>query len=268
MAADVVGGGVDEDRVDLMMRDLPLQAIDQLLLRQPALIEESLHERVVAFSHLFDELLPPIVRVALQRGGDVDRVELPRTIRGVLVGLHAHQVDDSFEIFLFADGKLDGHHILAKLFLQGLQGAGERGPFAVHLVDDDHPRQREFIGELPDLLRRHFHAGDAAHHHGCRIGDAHGASRLHQEDAEAGRVQQIDLGVVPLDEGGRRGDRMLPFDLVLIEIRRGGAVVDAAQPGGGAGVEQELGNEAGLARVVMADQSHVPDFRAQIDLHG
>ena len=61
---------------------------------------------------------------------------------------------------------------------------------------------------------------------------------------------------------------MLPFDLVLIEIRRGGAVVDAAQPGGGAGVEQELGNEAGLARVVMADQSHVPDFRAQIDLHG
>ena len=59
-----------------MMPDFALQAVEQLFLRQAALIEEALHQRVVALGDLLDELRAPVVGLGFQLRGDVDRLVL------------------------------------------------------------------------------------------------------------------------------------------------------------------------------------------------
>ena len=135
------------------MADFALQTIEQLFLRQAALIEEALHQRVVALGDLLDELLAPVVGLGFQLRGDVDRLVLARAVGRVLPGLHRHEVDDAGEVFLLADRQLDGDDVLAELLLQRVERARERGALAVHLVDDDEPRQLELLGELPDASR-------------------------------------------------------------------------------------------------------------------
>jgi len=46
-----------------------------------------------------------------------------------------------------------------------------------------------------------------------------------------------------------------------------GAVFDAAETGRHSGVEQQLRNEHGLARVVVTHQCNIADFRTGVDLH-
>ena len=51
-----------EHREDLVMRDFALEAVEQLFLREAALLEETLHQRVVAFGDFLDQLLAPVSR--------------------------------------------------------------------------------------------------------------------------------------------------------------------------------------------------------------
>ncbi len=236
MAADVVPGRGEDDGINLAMRDFALHAFDQLFLRQPALLEEALHQRVVAFGNLLDELLAPIIGVALEVRRDVGELVLAG-VALVDPGLHRNEIDHAAEVFLFADRELDRHDVLAELLLQRFERARERCAVAVHLVDHDHPRHREFLGEFPDLLGRHFDTGHAADDDDRGVGDAHRALRFHDEDSEAGRIEEIELRVLPLGDSDGRGDRVLPVDLIGVEIRGGRSVFDTPHACRGAGVE-------------------------------
>ena len=68
--------GIEDDGENLMMSDFALQSIEQLFLRQSALIEEALHQRVVALGHLLDELRAVVVGLGFQIRRDVDRFVL------------------------------------------------------------------------------------------------------------------------------------------------------------------------------------------------
>ena len=164
------------------------------------------------------------------------------------------------ERVLLAHGELDGDDFLAELLLQRLERARERGALAIHLVDDDHARQLVLVGELPDALGRHFHAGDRADHDRRGVGHAQRALRFHHEDAEAGRVEKVDLGVLPFHVGNCRGNRVFAVDFVGIEVGGGGAVLDLAEAGRDAGVEEQLRNECRLAGVVMPGKRYVADL--------
>ena len=118
MAADIVRCRIEHHRENLMMPDLAFETVDQLFLRQTALLEKALHQSVVAFRHFLNELLAPIVGVALHVRRNVRGVELARTVRCVFVGLHRNEINDPVEILLFADRKVDRHHVLAEFFLQ------------------------------------------------------------------------------------------------------------------------------------------------------
>ena len=64
-----------------------------------------------------------------------------------------------------------------------------------------------FFGKPPDLLRANFDTGRSVDHdHGC-IGDAQRGFDVANEVGVAGRVDDVDLRLVPLHGGQRGADR-------------------------------------------------------------
>jgi hypothetical protein len=63
------------------------------------------------------------------------------------------------------------------------------------------------------------------------------------EVAEARRIKEIDLILVPLAESELGGDSDSPFDFFVIVIRRGVAIVYAPKAIGCAGIEKDRGNK-------------------------
>src|SRR5204862_2919677 len=59
----------------------------------------------------------------------------------------------------------------------------------------------------------------------------------------------------------------LALDLVGVEVGDGAALVHAAEPGHGAGVEQHRRDKRRLPAATMADHGHVPDGGWLVDLH-
>ncbi len=267
VTADVVRSRTEDDRKDLAGEDLPLEALDQLFLGEPALLEEALHERVVALGDLFDELLARLIRLLAQVRGDLLDAQFSGPVRLVPVQLHRDEIDRAAEVLLLADRDLDRDDALPELPLERLDRAFSGGALAVHFVDDEHRRERELAGELPDLLGADLDPGHAADDDGGGVDHAQSALRFHQEDPEARRVQQVDLVILPFGVGEGAGNRVLPLDLVGVEVGDRGAVQDAPEAGHGSGVEQELRDERRLARVVVTDESDIANLISSVRFH-
>ena len=116
-------------RTGTMRRSLMacLQAVDDVFDRQGAFSEELFEEGVVTFGDHFHQGLVGFLGGVGEVGGDVALFALAVAIGGVGVGLHADEVDDTFEIAFVADGDLDGHGGAAEEFLDALEGALEIG---------------------------------------------------------------------------------------------------------------------------------------------
>ena len=128
-----------------------------------------------------------------------------------------------------ADGKWIGIAVRPKNGLHAFERALKAGAFTVEFVDDDSARKFELFAEAPDLLGLNFHAGDAIHQHQGRIGRGQRRLGVVDEDIEAGRVDQVDLFLVPLDRRMAVEIVILRCDLFVVEIGNGIALVDARQ---------------------------------------
>ena len=157
-------------REDAHFADALLAALDNLVDRQSALLEELFHEGVIAFGHHLDQRFVGLLRGIGELGGDLALLALAVAIRRVGVGLHADQVDDALEIAFGADGDLDGDGGAAEDLLDAGQGALEIGAFAIELIDNDGAGKLEIVGERPDLFGLHFDAGHAVDQHQGGIG--------------------------------------------------------------------------------------------------
>ena len=78
---------------------------------------------------------------------------------------------------------------------------------------------------------------------------------------------RLILQLVPLEQGGRRGERVLAGDRFLVVVGDRRAVVDLAEPVDGAGVEQQGRNQLRLAGTAMSDERHIPNGCRVEDLH-
>jgi hypothetical protein len=183
------------------------------------------------------------------------------------VRLLRDEVDDALERLALADRYRDRHRGAAEGPLDSFERALERGVVAVHAVDDDQTRQPALLGVAPDLLRLHLDARHRVDHDERRFGHAQRRARLGQEVRVAGRVDQVDLGLLPLHERERREQADLSLDLVGIEVRHRRAFVDATDPVDGAGVEEQGGHERGLSATSVAHHRHVADVRGVVHLH-
>ena len=165
-------------------------------------------------------------------------------------------------------GSWIGNGGAAEVSLDAFQGALEVGAFAVELVDDDGARQLEIFGEAPHLFGLRFDAGHAVHQHQRGVGGDQGGARVVNKDVEAGRIEEVDLGLLPLGHGDGGGDGDFALDLLLVEIGNGVAFVDAGKAVGGSGGEEQPGGERGLAGIAVAHHADVPDVLAFVDFHG
>ena len=137
-----------------------------------------------------------------------------------------------------------------------LDAALEVGADAVHLVDEAEARHVVLVGLAPDGLGLRLDAGDRVEHRDRAVEDAQRPLDLDGEVDVAGRVEDVDLAVVPLRGRGGRGDRDAALLLLDHVVHDRGAFVHLADLVGTTRVVEDPLGRRGLARV---DVSHDPD---------
>ena len=243
------------------------QPAHEVRLGEGALVEELLHQVLVALRHHLHELLAPGGGLFLHLRRHVHGLELAALVAGVDVGLADHEVGDAHEALLLAEGDRDGDHAAPEGGLQRVQGAREGRAVAVHAVDHHDAREAVLLGVGPRLLGLHLDPRHRVHHHQRAVRDPQGGDGLGEEVRVAGGVEEVDLGLAPLAPGDGGLEADLPLDLVGIEVGDGGAVLDAAEPVHRPGVEEDGGHERGLAAAAVAHDGHVADAGGLVDLH-
>ena len=121
---------------------------------------------------------------------------------------HGHQVDQAAEGFFDvrragADGQIDGDRLAVQPVADFVERAEEVGPFAVHLVDKRDPRHAVLVGLMPDGFALGLDAFAGAEDHHAAVEHPQAPLHLGGEIDVAGRVDQVDLDVLP-GEGDRR----------------------------------------------------------------
>src|SRR5207244_9133336 len=126
--------------------------------------------------------------------------------------LTGQEVDHTRELSLVADGRLDRNRTRREL-LEGINGLPVISVFLVHLVDDDQRREVAGAQLLPGELRADDDAGARPDHEQGPLGCPQRAADIAGEVLEPGRVEQVDLVLVPgqVRDGG--ADRDLSLDL-------------------------------------------------------
>ena len=84
-------------------------------------------------------------------------------------------------------------------------------------------------------------------------------ARVAQEIRHAGRVDEVDLVLVPLDVGEAARQRVLARDLLFVVVGHRRPVVHAPESVHRAGIEQQRRDELCLAGAAMADEGDISD---------
>jgi hypothetical protein len=198
-----------------------------------------------------------------------DRTDFEPTVVIVVedVRLLGEQIDDPLELLLATDRKLDRTDRLAERGAGGLQRPVEIGVLSVHLVDEDHARQRTLLGKPPGLLGADFDPGRSVDNDDRGIGDPQRRRHFPQEIGVTRCVEQIDLRLPPLDRRDRGADGNMALDLVRIEIGDRVPVFDPTQAVDRLGVEQQRFGQGGLAGSTVGEKTDVPDPVRGVLLH-
>jgi hypothetical protein len=249
---------------DRQLADRALDLVDAELLAT----EELLQQLVVALGHGLQELLAVFLRLLLEVLRDLlDRVVLTE-LRVATPGQRAvlDQVDDADERALRADRQLDDQRLGAEALLDGAHGEEEVRTELVHLVDEADPRDVVLVRLTPDRLRLRLDTLLAVEHGHRAVQHAQRPLDLDREVDVAGRVDDVDLVVLP--ETGRRGrrDRDAALLLLLHPVHRGRAVVDLADLVVDPGVEQDPLGRRGLAGIDVGHDADVADL-GQVGQH-
>ena len=259
--------GRADQREDLAGHRRAAEPLDQLLLRERSFREERLHQLLVGFRHHLDQLLTRPGSAVRKRVGHVSLRHLAAAVGGKRERLHAHQVDDAGEGALLADGELDRNDLARAIAAQRFERALEARALALQPAHDDDAREVERGGLGPELFRLDFDAGHRVDAHERAFRDAERRLRVAEEVGEARRVDDVDLGLLPLEAGEAGGEGVLAGDLFVVEVGDGRAVVDLAQPVDRACDEQQCRDQLRLAASAVSYHGNVPDGGGVVDLH-
>ena len=233
---------------------------DELVVGERAGLEELLHQLLVGLRHHFDQRFAR----GLDGGGHVARDsafgELAASVGLQDERLLRDEIDDALERALFADRQLNRHRPCG-CTLRAATPASARGWRA---RDRAGSRRRAAAATSSSAAAQTFSVctitpATRVDDDDRRVGDVQRGARVAQEVADAGRVDQIDLLLVPLGvrEAGR--ERVLARDFFFVVIGDGRALVDLAEAVDHAGVGEDGGGELGLAGTAVTDESDVSD---------
>ena len=170
-------------------RPIP-QADLQILFGKALAFKETLDQRVVRFGDVLDQGFPLRGHFILQVRGDFRGFAFP--VLAVEEGLLSDEIDHPFELGLGADRQLQDDGLGLEHLLRLCEDPGEVGPFAVHLVDEDHPRQLEIVEEIPALLGLDLYAVHRVDDDHGGVGGLEAGLCVGEKILVARRVQQRD----------------------------------------------------------------------------
>ena len=244
---------------DAAVGDARLERGHGLLVRDLLALEVALHQLVGDLGHLVHQLLAVLLGALLELLGDLGLLRAAAVVALVDERLHVDQVDHAAQLVLGADRDLGGHHVLPEGVLQRVERAEEVGALAVEHVHEEHARQPELLGALPEPVGGDLHAHHAVDHEHGAVRRAQRRQRVGHEARVAGGVDQVDLAVLPAKRGEARLDRHLARLLVGRRVRHRRAVRHRAQPVDRARLEEERLVQGGLPAAPVAQQGHVAD---------
>ena len=218
-------------------RGIP-QSLFELFLGQGARLEEHLHQAVVGLGHHLDERGARLVGGLRQLRRHVGLGYGAAAVVGERDGAHPHQIDDAREGALLADGNLDGNDGAGARVPQALERSREARALAVEAAQRDQTWQAARFGGCPHGFGLDLGAVDGVRHDENGFHHAHGGPGLGQEAADAGRIDDVDLGAEPFGvrQAGREG--MLAGDGFVFEVGDGRPVIHASQPVDGTSREE------------------------------
>ncbi len=262
--ADLAGGRADHHREHRRLGDAVVQRVLQLVERQGLALEVALEHGVVGHHDALDQVVVDLVLERLHVVGDGLGVGHPALVdvRGV-----GEQVGDAPEPGLLPDGQLQRRDAGAQPVAQLGQRGVVVGALAVELVDEHHAGDAEPGGQAPRLLGLDLDAVDGADHEHGEVGDAQRGGHVAHEVGVAGRVDEVDLVVTPLERGDRQRQRDAPLVLLGVVVAHRRAVLDPAEAVDGACPVQERLRQAGLARPAVADKGDIADVIGREPLH-
>ena len=272
----MVGGDVgdaagEQDGEDAVFANGFVERGDEVLLGDGALGEVLFHQLVFAFGDQFDQRFVGGLGRLGEAGGNFGDLAAAVAVGRVVEGLHGDQVDDAVKTVGVGDGQLDGDAGAAPALVQivdeGAEAAAAAGFGVVHLVDDHEAGNVGFFGEPPDALGDGLDAVLGVDHDGGRFDGKQGGAGFVGEHVEAGGVDEVDFGALPLGEGDGVVHGGAAGDFFFVVGGDGRAVFDAALGGGHFGGMQQSGNQGGLAAVRMPHYSYVADLTSLVRFH-
>ena len=186
-------------------RAVPNGVLDHL--RLDLLFEHRFHQLVGEHRNRIEHDLAILVGLCLKIGGNLLFADILAVVTIEVECLHRHQVDDTFEIVLEADRQLHHDRIMSELVAKlaaDLEGIGAR---TVELVDESDARD---LVPLHLAIHRHrlrLHAGDTTEDQDRTVEHAKRSLDLDCEVDVAGRIDDVDLMIVPHAVGRSGGDR-------------------------------------------------------------
>ena len=262
-AADVVQRGRQHHRINALGLESVAQPFHQVFHRQRALLEELLHQRVVALGDHFHQCLMRSLGGLGEFPGNLLDFRFAIAIRCVNVRLHRDQVHDAMKTFLRADRQLHGNHVAAKHARQRLHRAVVTRQLAVHPVDRERARQVILDGVVPDLLRYHLDSRERVHDDQRRVRSHQRRARIVNERAVTRRIQKIDFYFFALSArrpfGIRqpRMDRNFSGDLFFVPVGDGVSLGNLSQPIGHPGCIQQGRHQLRFSGVAVTGNSHI-----------
>ncbi len=217
------GRDAADDREDLAVVGALLERVDDLLVGDLLALQVALHQRVGDFADLVHQLLAVLLRAArpARRGSGSRSSPRARPESWRKAFMSTRSITPSHARARSRSGSRSRPTCGPKALLELLERAEEVGALAVEHVHEQHPRDVELGRPRPQAAR-----GDLDAHH--RVDDEHGrlahaqrAERVGDEARLAGRVEQVDLALPPLERAERRRDRHLPRLLVGVGVRHG-----------------------------------------------
>jgi hypothetical protein len=171
------------------------------------------------------------------------------------------QVDDSGEVRLRANWKLDRRRDRLQAIDDHFDGAGEGRASAIHLVDEADARHGIFISLPPHCLRLRLNACNGIEDDDAPVEYAQRALDLDGEVDVTRRIDDVDPMTVPRAGGcrGSDGDAALPFLHHPVHRRR--ALMDLTGPMDPPGVIEDALRRGCFARVDMCDDPDIPGLR-------
>ena len=159
-----------------------------------------------------------------------------------------------------ADRDGERRRVAFEPLLDILDGVGEVGADDVHLVDEDQARHLVLVGLPPDGFGLGLDAFLGVEDDDGAVEHAQAALDLGGEIDVAGRVDQVDRAVAPLEGNAGAVDGDAAFLLFLVVVGVGGALIDAAELVLGAGVKEDVLGGRRLAGIDVGNDADVADL--------